>query len=1105
MRPTSRILAGKARGTYEAWKNLRLNPRLSYVCDETNAVMSIDLGSSNLSGTLPEDLGSLTHLQWLNFNNNSLLEGPLPINLQVLGCLAGADFAKTGMYCSSNGALKDEKAGEECPALLSTKPFSKNLTEGTIDSLCPMPFFLGFAKEGTDSEIWDEPVEEPNRCNETKSRIRCRNVVQNVPLASTCLPVRAFSTAQRVALQEEDPRGPVKGQEYVQNLLNFTSLTLPQIFRDENVEMSLHRGVVKLDPQYFNYQGCKCVDNNMESKTEPAPQPPKSPVLPSNWTGSNSATRGDEEDDEGSVGGLLRWLVPQLSSSDGAESIEPELELLLRCEEKSNDRLAVLIGISVAGFISAVLSLFLSVFIFTHRNEIAFGILRRQRRYAKARSMPGFSTSRKLNRYLESLFEQEDRGAAVTASAAQSQAGALPVVVVSCALICPPDLREAPEWDLAVAAFTRVCRKNTENFCGAEHVDEGQRASVFTGVFHEPGDAVQFALSTQFRLLRYPWPGKATRAPHTYQLALCPDLGYEHDGRRLVFCGPACSMGIAMGEVTGVARGYGSFRGRQRSRLSNLYGEYREEPFGPIARAELLAGSSPDGRVLIQSDVYAYVSGDLLDVSKRVESSLHSSIFERSQRFGRKALQAVSSMFSCRGKSSKILPERPSVLADASGANPREARPSKSPQVRVISTVEQAGDALWCYPVVLAVGRYRLVSDGMRRSLKSGPVASLPNTSIGYSTPSPSHGYYRTQLSKAATHATWVDQAGGGSCCAEIDLFELVPRCLLERVIRRRQQQLAGEQVTPGFLDAPGALESLQSEMAPPPPPQGSSTLQSSMSRPLMPEITMAFVAGEKLDDLSIVDDALYDAALDCYNCCVQLAVSATGGYVCQELGGTFMLVFASPAAALEFALLLQYVLMEAAWDESLLELKSAGTVTDGSQLLFRGVRARCGIFKGTPSCVVPHRTTGRADVFGTIVNRAARFQSSAYGGQILVSDDVHRDAREAWNAGARGGGDQPVAERVVIRDIGRFRFKGVETSYRIIEMIPAALQARQRHVPGRPPAGKSIMVRSGKGQIGESLVHLPDARALVARHQVGMPPLDRPDSLTRRMSLFLQ
>lgn len=471
MRPTSRILAGKARGTYEAWKNLRLNPRLSYVCDETNAVMSIDLGSSNLSGTLPEDLGSLTHLQWLNFNNNSLLEGPLPINLQVLGCLAGADFAKTGMYCSSNGALKDEKAGEECPALLSTKPFSKNLTEGTIDSLCPMPFFLGFAKEGTDSEIWDEPVEEPNRCNETKSRIRCRNVVQNVPLASTCLPVRAFSTAQRVALQEEDPRGPVKGQEYVQNLLNFTSLTLPQIFRDENVEMSLHRGVVKLDPQYFNYQGCKCVDNNMESKTEPAPQPPKSPVLPSNWTGSNSATRGDEEDDEGSVGGLLRWLVPQLSSSDGAESIEPELELLLRCEEKSNDRLAVLIGISVAGFISAVLSLFLSVFIFTHRNEIAFGILRRQRRYAKARSMPGFSTSRKLNRYLESLFEQEDRGAAVTASAAQSQAGALPVVVVSCALICPPDLREAPEWDLAVAAFTRVCRKNTENFCGAEHVD----------------------------------------------------------------------------------------------------------------------------------------------------------------------------------------------------------------------------------------------------------------------------------------------------------------------------------------------------------------------------------------------------------------------------------------------------------------------------------------------------------------------------------------------------------------------------------------------------------------------------------------------------------
>jgi exonuclease 3'-5' domain-containing protein 2 len=39
----------------------------------------------------------------------------------------------------------------------------------------------------------------------------------------------------------------------------------------------------------------------------------------------------------------------------------------------------------------------------------------------------------------------------------------------------------------------------------------------------------------------------------------------------------------------------------------------------------------------------------------------------------------------------------------------------------------------------------------------------------------------------------------------------------------------------------------------------------------------------------------------------------------------------------------------------------------------FRGLRAKVGIYSGVPLSVVPHATTGRADVFGTVVNRAAR------------------------------------------------------------------------------------------------------------------------------------
>lgn len=41
------------------------------------------------------------------------------------------------------------------------------------------------------------------------------------------------------------------------------------------------------------------------------------------------------------------------------------------------------------------------------------------------------------------------------------------------------------------------------------------------------------------------------------------------------------------------------------------------------------------------------------------------------------------------------------------------------------------------------------------------------------------------------------------------------------------------------------------------------------------------------------------------------------------------------------------------------------------------------GIFTGVPLSVVPHATTGRADYFGAIVNRAARLMAGAKAGQV--------------------------------------------------------------------------------------------------------------------------
>jgi hypothetical protein len=52
--------------------------------------------------------------------------------------------------------------------------------------------------------------------------------------------------------------------------------------------------------------------------------------------------------------------------------------------------------------------------------------------------------------------------------------------------------------------------------------------------------------------------------------------------------------------------------------------------------------------------------------------------------------------------------------------------------------------------------------------------------------------------------------------------------------------------------------------------------------------------------------------------------------------------------------------------------------------VVFRGPRVKMGIYSGVPTRVLPHSTSGRADYFGPLVNRAARYcPAAARGGQV--------------------------------------------------------------------------------------------------------------------------
>lgn len=65
-------------------------------------------------------------------------------------------------------------------------------------------------------------------------------------------------------------------------------------------------------------------------------------------------------------------------------------------------------------------------------------------------------------------------------------------------------------------------------------------------------------------------------------------------------------------------------------------------------------------------------------------------------------------------------------------------------------------------------------------------------------------------------------------------------------------------------------------------------------------------------------------------------------------------------------------------WDKQLSEIVATRRVlTDDGVLIFSGLRAKIGIFMDTPLAVTPHGSTGRADYFGTFVNRCARMMGS--------------------------------------------------------------------------------------------------------------------------------
>ena len=130
----------------------------------------------------------------------------------------------------------------------------------------------------------------------------------------------------------------------------------------------------------------------------------------------------------------------------------------------------------------------------------------------------------------------------------------------------------------------------------------------------------------------------------------------------------------------------------------------------------------------------------------------------------------------------------------------------------------------------------------------------------------------------------------------------------------------------------------------------------------------------------------------------------------------------------------------------------------DGS-VLWRGLRVRVGCYSGAPD-VERDEVTKRMDFYGPAVNRAARVEGQADGGQFLICETTYLHTL-AENGSAQDGGeltshldtDPSLREALTVVDCGVRELKGIALPEHVYQVLPNRLKARDFSTPPDPAA----------------------------------------------------
>ncbi|CAG9461590.1 unnamed protein product [Pedinophyceae sp. YPF-701] len=213
----------------------------------------------------------------------------------------------------------------------------------------------------------------------------------------------------------------------------------------------------------------------------------------------------------------------------------------------------------------------------------------------------------------------------------------------------------------------------------------------------------------------------------------------------------------------------------------------------------------------------------------------------------------------------------------------------------------------------------------------------------------------------------------------------LVPRLEDRARVFERPEWEAKAQLCAGYFDAPGARcgplvgsaaahggDSGNGLLAPALDSNSGAQISRQLDLPV-PEITICFCMPSDSQALH-AGDAASRRMLEAYRETVRVTLTRFRGYECQEIDGTFMLVFHAMADGLMWS-----TCVKTALDELLTRAQLGGRASTRSEASgARGVPVRIGMYEGRPARVMPHPSSGRADYFGPLVNRAARVAAAS-------------------------------------------------------------------------------------------------------------------------------